>query len=1403
MTKTTDARDPTLPLSVVRRINEVCNRFELAWLAGPRPAIEDFLGDTPEPERSDLARELVALDINFRRQAGEEPQADDYRTRFPALALAPLLAGRAAELAGAAAHLPVVPGYDVLKELGRGGMGVVYWAWQGSLSRTVALKMLRGGADAGPPELARFRTEAEAVARLHHPHIVQVYDVGLAERCPYLALEFVDGGSLAQKLTGTPLPARHAARLLELVARAVQAAHQKGVVHRDLTPANVLLARSDSAHGVPLGGPEETEYYEPKVTDFGLAKLLVGGGPTLTHSGTILGTPSYMAPEQAGGHGKEVGPATDVYALGAILYELLTGRPPFKAETLLDTLKQVETVEPVAPSRLQPKLPRDLTTICLKCLAKEPHKRYASAEELAEDLRRFQAGEPIRARPVGRTERLIRWCRRNPAVATLAGSVALLLVLIAIGSSVLSWRLHGALTESEADRDRAERAEGQGKEKLWQSYRDQARALRLSRHPGQRLDSLRAIRKAMQLPLPPGHSRDELRTEAIGALALPDLELLREWDGYPAGSVGLDFDGNLERYARLAEDGTVSVRRVSDDALIARWREPTQGAWPYRESNLRFSPDGRFLAIFHPPSRRLMVRRLDGPEPVVCHRGTNVVDGWAMDFSPDSKRLAYLLTDTRFAVVDLACGQVSHLPATGAEQWDIRFAPDGRQFALVTRRAGKWAVEVRDAARGQVRQSLLHPARPVRPAWHPDGRTLATGCNDRLLRLWDVPAGQLLRELKGHRIEGINCAFTRTGDRLLSNDWHSVLRVWEPSSGRQLLSFPAAGYDILRVSPDDRVSAMHVADTTKLQLLRLHAGREYQTIELGGGPSNRGIDYKAFAMVHPGGRLLAARGTDGSVVVVDLSAGREVATLRLPGGRPLLWEPAGALLTCGTFGVQRWALRADPRELGHYRLGPPELLPSPGHGGNVRWGCSANAQTVAIPNYNRGAVLVHRGPPTRTVRLQPQQDVRTCAVSRDGRWVATGSHENTDGFGAKVWDAATAKLVKQFRLPKFCWVAFSPDGRWLLTTSGGCRLWEVGSWNAGPKVGGATGCFSPNGRLLAVEDSAGAIRLVRPESGAQLARLEAPEQTRLIPSCFTPDGTRLIAVGVETQALHVWDLRAVRAQLAALDLDWNLPPYPPAAQDKVPPLTGSVDYGNLFVPTHPHQAVGVYSLALALCPLNPEAYLQRGRAYGILKERNKAIADYTLFLALVPPRDKRRAEVLFRRSNNYRDLHQRADWLADLLQVVQLNLDEIQQFHTQVAGRCNELAWQLVTGPEKERDPAQALPLARKAVSLMPKEPMYSNTLGVVYYRLERYRPAVEALERSLRESKGRKAAYDLLFLALCHAGLDDAIQARDCYNRALRWLQEHRGELAARERKELDAFQAEARAVLQKDGKP
>jgi serine/threonine-protein kinase len=344
--------------------------------------------------------------------------------------------------------LPQVPGYEVEAVLGSGGMGIVFRARHLRLNRPVALKMALAGAQAGLHEKARFQREAEAAAGLRHPNVVQIYDVGDAGGQPYFTMELVDGGSLAQKLAGAPQPARQAAQLVATLAGAVQAAHERGIVHRDLKPANVLLAADGT----------------PKISDFGLARWQ-DDEAALTQTGVPVGTPSYMAPEQGQGHRDAIGPATDVYALGAILYELLTGRPPFRAETAAATLQQVLAEDPAPPSRLNPRVPRDLETICLKCLHKEPPRRYASAAALAEDLKRYGRGEPIAARPAGRRERLARWVRRHPAAAGLLASLTVLIAATGTGGLLLyQQQLAAGARQAETDRkfrDVLERERGQ------------------------------------------------------------------------------------------------------------------------------------------------------------------------------------------------------------------------------------------------------------------------------------------------------------------------------------------------------------------------------------------------------------------------------------------------------------------------------------------------------------------------------------------------------------------------------------------------------------------------------------------------------------------------------------------------------------------------------------------------------------------------------------------------------------------------------------------------------------------------------------------------------------------------------------------------------------------------------
>jgi hypothetical protein len=469
---------------------------------------------------------------------------------------------------------PAIPGYEVIGELGRGSMGVVYKALQEGLNRLVALKVVRLGASASDDALRRFVEEARLVASLQHPNIVQIYEIGLENDLPFFSMELIEGGSLAEQIAGRPQRPRQAAQLLEPLARAVHLAHGRGIIHRDLKPANILLVPPDVGSLTPEALTAATGRatsdpcsWTPKVTDFGLAKQLDADSGR-TESGMILGTPSYMAPEQAEGKSREVGPAADVYGLGAILYELLTGRPPYVAESPMETMLQLFQIEPVSPSRLQPKVPRDLETICLKCLHKEPHKRYGSAEELAQDLQRFLAGEPIAARRPSAAERLWRWARRRPALATLAACLVLaVLTLLGMGlwhEADLRLRLDEARLEEKRARDDHE-AEGRRVQLLVRREKVKD-LLRIGEAALARKDWTQARAQLLRA-----------RDEATDATELADLgaqvkRLLDHAEGHR-----LDR-GRLQKFVRLRNDALFHATLFTGRNLAADLKETRDSA---------------------------------------------------------------------------------------------------------------------------------------------------------------------------------------------------------------------------------------------------------------------------------------------------------------------------------------------------------------------------------------------------------------------------------------------------------------------------------------------------------------------------------------------------------------------------------------------------------------------------------------------------------------------------------------------------------------------------------------------------------------------------------------------------------------------------------------------------------
>lgn len=1158
MQTSSTAREDSLPPNLGLWMNEVCDRFENAWSGHERPQLEDYLGHAPEPQRSHLLRELVLLDVHYRQHAGETPQASDYQPRFPTLELdwlgrlvvnaggsslpegstleQPSIPLKAAE--DASVSLPTIPGYEILGIVGRGGMGVIYKALHVQLNRIVALKMILSGEYASPDELARFRREAEAVARLQHPNIVQIHEVGEHQGRAYFALEYVDGGSLAGQLKGDPQPARIAAALVLTLARTIHYAHQRGIIHRDLKPANVLMQENNHETHEKEHKEQKTEtestsssfscvscvsWFSPKITDFGLAKHLYCEDD-YTRTGMLVGTPNYMAPEQAGSKLGQIGPATDTYALGVILYELLTGRPPFKSPDLLEMLEQVRTQEPVPPSRLRLGVPRDLETICLKALAKVPARRYTSAQDFADDLRRWLDGKPIRARPVTHLEHLWSWCRRNPLVAGLVGTVATLLVTVAVGATLAAFRLDAA-------RGRAEQAERDGREKLRDSLLAQAQANRWSGQAGRRFASLQALLDAARVRPGP-----DLRNEAIACMALVDLRVHRMWEGWVPGTTVLTFDANLEQYARGDAQGNLSVRRVSDDEETVRLPGPGQPAW-----GLRFSPDGRYLAAKHHDPNSDEQNQLvhwdlsDGRK--ILELANTMYDA-AVEFSPDSECLVVGQADGTLRFCESATGrEIRRLPPACPRPYALRFHPEGRKLAIGSRALGR--VQVRDVESGQVHLDLTVGQAVRGIDWHPDGTLLAGACNDALVRVWDAESGALRRTLEGHGHTATDVAFSHGGAWLASVGWDGTLRLWDVRSGKSLVAVPGVstrGFMPLRFSRDDRLLAYNQAGST-VALWEVAAARECRRFPLEPGPDKR----LWSTAVSPDGRLLALARTDG-VRLYSLHAGKEIAWLPIQRTVSALFHPREPVLcTWGDRGLFRWPLlwTGDEADAG-LRIGPPEDL---GLGPTARpeWASlSDDGRLLALGDWPRNRIRVIDLPARRVLFEGEQPGPSRIALSPDGRWVASGTW-NSPTSRVRIWEVPSGTHVRDLALPNGTHVAFSADSEWLATGHADeYRVWKVGTWQS-ERVASAEGTtegsltFSGDGRLLAIAPAPGVVRLLHGTTGKVLATFPGSS-----PQCFSRDGSLLVTSG------EVWNLRLIRRQLAEMGLDWDQPLYPPA-----------------------------------------------------------------------------------------------------------------------------------------------------------------------------------------------------------------------------------------------------------------
>jgi WD40 repeat protein/tRNA A-37 threonylcarbamoyl transferase component Bud32 len=735
-----------------------------------------------------------------------------------------------------------VAGYEILDELGRGGMGVVYKARQLALKRTVALKMIRDSALAGSADRARFRQEAEAVARLQHPNIVQVYEVGEHEGTPFFSLEYCPGGSLAGKLQAMPLPPDEAARLAEILARAVHAAHQAHVLHRDLKPANVLLAADGT----------------PKVTDFGLAKRLDEAGQTA--SGAVVGTPSYMAPEQAAGRTKEVGPAADVYALGAVLYECLAGRPPFRAATALETLRQVLAEEPVPVRRLQPGVPRGLETICHKCLHKEPRKRYASAEALAEDLRRFQAGEPIRARRVRSPERVLKWVRRRPLVAGLLAAVLLVTV---VGISAFAWAFDQAL-QGRADALRGEANTAAEKKKADAALKKADAALKLKEKQW--------LRAEMLLYLSHIQEADRLLQNGNLSACRAVLQECR-WDlrgpeyHYLANQLA-----NRKALSLPLDDKGLSSLALSADGKRLCWGIPggTVKVWDLEAGKELYT-----LAPGTLPPGNEGILALSGDGKRLCSGSRYTIKVWDVEAGKEIRTLTLpgppggqppLPGDLGRGVRSLA------LSGDGKRLVSVHFVAFERLYD---------AIKVWDVDTGKELRSLPGDTNHVPSlALSGDGKLLYSGHAGGTITVWDLEAGKEARTLAGHKGRVSSLALSGDGKRLVSGSEagtaygkEGTIKVWDLSTGKEIRTLP--GYvgerGSLALSGDGKwlYAGRWGGTVTEWDL---EAGKEART--LAGHKS-----WVSCLALSGDGRRLCSGSRDGIVKVWDLKTGQEVLTL--------------------------------------------------------------------------------------------------------------------------------------------------------------------------------------------------------------------------------------------------------------------------------------------------------------------------------------------------------------------------------------------------------------------------------------------------------------------------------------------------------------------------------------------
>lgn len=1072
-----------VPASVLLQVDAVCDRFERAWQSGERPSLEEYLSGTPEPGRSVLFRGLLELELEYRRRGGEQPTAEEYRTRFPgdavsllavfpellAQALAdtadpndpPELAHPPGQVTLANAALPGAPprpalqldDYELFEELGAGGMGVVFRARQRSIPRVVALKMIRPDKlhALGPARrrewLERFRREVRAAARLEHVNILPIYDVGTSDGTPYYAMRYVAGESLAD-LARRRLPTgRQAAEYLEPVARAVHAAHEKDIVHRDLKPGNILVER---------GG-------RPFVVDFGLARW-VEEDAELTQFGDCLGTAPYMSPEQALDP-TQASARSDVYSLGATLYELLTGRPPFRAAKLSETLRQVIHRDAVAPRRINPAVDRDLETITLKCLRKEPQRRYASAAELADDLGRYLRHEPIKARPLSLRERLARWVRRNPAVATLSGLLTVAVLLVLAAGVAIGVQQSRALAESR---------------------RNEARSLRdaglLHCEKGDVALGLLHLARALELASP--EDADLQRTIRLNLscwarqsalLAGPPVRCEASIGGFvtsPDGARVLVGVGTVGQVINL-NDGALALQLRGHTKLI------TAVAW---------SGDGECLLTGSEDGTVRVWGSADGAPRGLFEHGSKVT---AIASVPGSNKFATTGTD--------GCARLWKLTEPGPT--NLLKGHVGRVLAL---------------------------------AIHPQGKTLVTGGTDATVRHWSLESGSELHTCRGHAGWVSSLAFSPDGRFFVSGSNDQTGICWDAATGAQLTTLRHAGFvNAVAISADSQ-TVLTGGSAKYAQLWHAKTGRPLALPM----PHSGTVSAVAF---NPDGQTLVTADTSQTIRSCRTPARADLGVyLAHDAGwvSSLAFSPDNTLLATGNgwnidsqLGGQAclWQLPKGERRPHPYRDGygvrtvafsPNNLTLVAGHSDGIArmWDIKTGKR--------RGRNLEHSG------------WLSAVSFSPDGRYVLSSCLKSSAGIpdaAAFLWDARDGRLVHC--LPHGLSVnvaAFHPSEQQVLTAGedGIARLWDVrtGALIAGLDHGAAISAasFNHDGSRIVTAGADRAGRVWNVSTREQLWQL--PHQDVVHTAVFSPNGAFVLTAGADQKA-RVWD--------AATGLPWG------------------------------------------------------------------------------------------------------------------------------------------------------------------------------------------------------------------------------------------------------------------------